>query len=114
MQFTENELINLIKSCMDLEEKVIKNIINTVVIKNNIIEFKIDPDYYVLPTTTDLLLVNIIITKEKYKNEIMEALIMSPITQEIIEPNKLFYYISIPKIKEKNKLTDWEKRIINN
>ena len=39
---------------------------------------------------------------------------MSPITQEIIEPNKLFYYISIPKIKEKNKLTDWEKRIINN
>ncbi len=114
MQFKEKELINLIKSCMNLEEKVVKNIINTVVIKNNIIEFKINPAYYVLPTTSDLLLVNIIITTENYKEEIMEALIMSPITQEIIEPNKLFYYISIPKIKEKNKLTDWEKRIINN
>ena len=38
MQFREKELINLIKSCMNLEEKVVKNIINTVVIKNNIIE----------------------------------------------------------------------------
>ena len=62
MQFREKELINLIKSCMNLEEKVVKNIINTVVIKNNIIEFKINPAYYVLPTTSDLLLVNIIIT----------------------------------------------------
>ena len=88
MQFREKELINLIKSCMNLEEKVVKNIINTVVIKNNIIEFKINPAYYVLPTTSDLLLVNIIITTENYKEEIMEALIMSPITQEIIEPNK--------------------------
>lgn len=112
MQFNEDELIELIKCCMNLDKKIIKSILNTIVINDNIIEFKINPDYYVLPTTNDLLLVNIIITNEKYRQEINESLIMSPITQEIIDPNRLFYYISIPKIKEKDKLTNWEKRII--
>ena len=73
---------------------------------------KINPNYYVLPTTNDLLLVNIVITDDNQQQEITESLIMSPETQQIIDPNKLFYYISIPKIKEKKKLTNWEKRIL--
>ena len=113
MDFTNSEIINLIKSCTDLNDKIIKNEILPTVLVNNNITFEMNSDYYVLPTTKDKLFVTIVFTFDNLNSIVEEGLIMNPNSGMIIDFDRLFYYISIPKILDKKYLLDWELKIKN-
>lgn len=103
MQLNDEELITLIHDCTDLDKSIIKKeIIPTVIYENGNILFEMKSEYYVLPSKSDTLSVCISFTDDIYRdgNAIQECLIMNPSSQDIIDTEHLFYYISIKMIKE--------------
>lgn len=103
MQFNDKELIALIYDCTGLDKKIIeKEILPTVICENGNILFKMKSEYYVLPSKRDTLSVCISFTDEIYRdgNAIQECLIMNPSSQDIIDTEHLFYYVSLKMLKE--------------
>jgi len=118
MNLTKTEMIDLIYSCTNVDKSTIeKEIWSTVNMHDNYISFSLNPAYYVLPTDENIT-VFITFSNQIYSNGkiIQECLIMSPESQEIIDEQYLFYYISIPMLLNKKinneKVENWELSIL--